>query len=299
MKTILNNDVFNGRKCLLIIIYLCFYLSSCTHESMDDLSVMTYNIRYASFNEDQENWNNRKEGVVNLLHQHDFVGLQEATPVQINDIMEAVGEEYGLISRTREKDPTQGEASPLLFKKDKWQIIDSGTFWLSSTPDIPGSNTWGAAYNRVVSYGIFKSRDSKDSIMVVNTHYDHVSQEARIKSTILIKNRLGNYINKLPFVFMGDLNVEDNNDVYAYINAEMKLKDSYREIQPEFSFQDNTFHGWISDTAISRIDYIFINNLISVRTAKVNMSKSKNMYPSDHLPLEAVISIVDTSSPVP
>jgi hypothetical protein len=87
MKTILNNDVFNGRKCLLINIYLCFYLSSCTHESMDDLSVMTYNIRYASFNEDQENWNNRKEGVVNLLHQHDFVGLQEATPVQINDII--------------------------------------------------------------------------------------------------------------------------------------------------------------------------------------------------------------------
>jgi endonuclease/exonuclease/phosphatase family metal-dependent hydrolase len=293
MNTFFKNHLHNSLIWLVFLICLSFQLNSCTQEKITEINIMTFNIRYSSFNDNQENWNNRKEGVISILPQHDFIGLQEATPIQVKDIMEAVGDEYGLISRTREADPELGEASPILYKKERWQLIESETFWLSSSPDVPGSNTWGAAFSRVVSYGIFRSTSSSDSIMVVNTHYDHVCQEARIKGTSLIYKRLGNYIAEYPFVFMGDLNVKDDNEVYNYITSQMYLKDSYREIHPEYSINDNTFHGWKSDTAFNRIDYIFINDKLSVKEAVVNMTKVNNMYPSDHLPVEVVVLFKD------
>ena len=293
MNTFFKKYLSNSLIWLAVIIFLSFQLNSCTQEKTNDINIMTYNIRYASFNDNQENWNNRKDGVISLLHEHDFIGLQEATPVQIKDIKNALGNEYGLISRSREVDPEQGEASPVLYRKDLWELLDSGTFWLSATPDIPGSNTWGAAYNRVSSYGLFKSKEGRDSILVINTHLDHICQEARIKGTKLIHERLGIFIDKYPSVFMGDLNVEDNNEVYAYITSEMKLKDSYREVHPKFSIRDNTFHGWESDTANIRIDYIFINHRISAKEVRVDMTKVNHSYPSDHFPVEAELVIKD------
>jgi endonuclease/exonuclease/phosphatase family metal-dependent hydrolase len=254
-----------------------------------EINVLSYNIRFASFDNGPQNWNQRKEGVYEVLKGHDFIGLQEVLPVQMEDIRNNTGNDYSILFRTREADPSIGEGSPLLFNKNRWNVISSGFFWLSGTPEIPGSNTWGAAFNRLVTFGVFRHITSGDSLLVINTHFDHISQSAREKSVSLILEKFKSKIVEMPVVFLGDLNVTPDNPAYQKIISEASLTDSYQLIHPNDNVSGATFHGWSSDPPIERIDYIFVSRFLSVKSSEVLHDRYNGNYPSDHFPLNSIL----------
>jgi endonuclease/exonuclease/phosphatase family metal-dependent hydrolase len=255
------------------------------------LNVMTYNIRYASDQPETHSWNNRRDGIVEIFSGVDIAGLQEVLPIQV-EYLKAKLPGYRMIYRSREKDPQDGEGVPLLYRQDQFAMLDSGIFWLSGTPEVAGSNTWQAACNRIVTWCRLRDIPSGREFFVFNTHLDHVSQYAREMSIRLILDYISKMASGLPVILMGDFNVEEDNVVYRTI-TEYGLKDAYREIHPVSDSTDLTFHGWRSETGLSRIDYIFVSHEIKIRNAEVIRKKIHGIYPSDHLPVISEIEVAD------
>jgi endonuclease/exonuclease/phosphatase family metal-dependent hydrolase len=268
---------------------ISFLLAICLSFSLNAqvVDVLSFNIRYGSFNNNSENWDQRKEGVISVLKGYDFVGMQEVLPVQMDNIGGSMKNEYSWFFRTREADPAKGEGCPIMYNKTRWEVIDSGHFWLSETPEIPGSNTYGAAFPRMVSYGFFRTFISGDSILVINTHFDHISQTAREKSIDLIIKKFSDEILRMPVILMGDLNVEPDNPVYQKILSTSILADSFRSMNPSESVIGATFHGWKTDPPVDRIDYIFCSPSLKIKSSKVLHDKYNGMFPSDHFPLNS------------
>jgi endonuclease/exonuclease/phosphatase family metal-dependent hydrolase len=143
----------------------------------------------------------------------------------------------------------------------------------------------------VVTFGIFQEKTSSDSVLVINTHFDHVSQVARENSIDLILSRFDKYIKAMPLIFMGDLNVSPDNKVYRKIMDSGTLTDSYYTIHPGKSIEGATFHGWNNDFSAGRIDYIFLSGKLDVKSSEVIHFRYKGEFPSDHLPVHSVLSI--------
>jgi endonuclease/exonuclease/phosphatase family metal-dependent hydrolase len=277
------------KKSVFILSFLFALLFTGLSTSGQDINILTYNIRFASFDGVPQNWDKRKEGVYKILKGHDFIGMQEVVPVQMDDIAKNLGDEYSYLFRTRETDPEKGEGCPVLYNKNRWELKTSGFFWLSGTPEIQGSNTWGAAFNRLVTYGIFRERVSGDSILVINTHFDHISQSARENSVDLILQRFSKYVTEMPVVFMGDLNVTPDNPAYREILAGASLTDSYIFKHHPETIKGATFNGWEAKTPVERIDYIFVSPYLKVKCSKVLHDQYKGNYPSDHFPLNTIL----------
>jgi endonuclease/exonuclease/phosphatase family metal-dependent hydrolase len=277
------------QKSHSFLFFCLIFLINTAHAQ--EINVLTYNIRYASFNNNPENWNLRRDGVCSVLKGHDFIGLQEVLPVQMQYITQVINAEYGVLFRTRDADSTHGEGSPILYNKSRWMLLSNGFFWLSDTPEIPGSNTWGAAFPRMASFGFFRNINTGDSILVMNTHFDHISQAAREKSIGLILTKYNRQINSIPVVFMGDLNITPDNQVYINILSGSSLVDSYLMIHPDKSETGATFHGWTSETPGNRIDYIFVSPFFAVESSRVEYVKFNDKYPSDHFPVNTILRI--------
>lgn len=247
---------------------------------------MTFNIRFDNPGDGENAWSQRMDMVTGIMEDYpcDFIGLQEVLPGQLQDISDRLPQ-YNSIFRTREISAEEGEASPILYDPDRWLLLSSGTFWLSDTPYEPGSNTWEAACNRIATWGRFRNKDDKKTIFVLNTHFDHVSQKAREKSIQLILEKIFFLSEGSPVVFMGDLNVEEDNPVYDLTITEGGFTDAYRAKHPEPSDKDLTFNGWQPGEGISRIDYIFTSTEFAIKNARVIKTMILNRYPSDHFPV--------------
>jgi endonuclease/exonuclease/phosphatase family metal-dependent hydrolase len=270
---------------------LLFILIPLNLSVAQEIRVLTFNIRYASFDSPPQNWDGRKQGVFNILRGNDFIGMQEVVPVQMNEIAGYLGSEYSYIYRTRDADSTRGEGCPVIYDNTRWKALRNGYFWLSGTPDIPGSNTWNAAFPRMVTYGVFRNIVSGDSVVVVNTHFDHIAQEARERSVELILSFFSGDIASKPFIFMGDLNVNPSNQAYSRIMENGNLKDSFLSAGETDEFRGSTFHGWKPDVPTERIDYIFVNDRLKIRSCKVIHDKYMDNYPSDHFPVNGIFDL--------
>jgi len=262
---------------------------SCDNKTFD-IRIMTYNIRYAAQNNNIHDWTERRDGVVTILSSADIAGLQEVLPEQKDYLLEQLTG-YGMVFRTRESDPFTGEGVPILYNKEVFAVIDSGTFWLSDTPEKPGSNTWGAACNRVTTWALFAHDKSTKKFYVFNTHLDHVSQEAREKSIDLIIHRIDDSTDNLPVILLGDFNVEEHNLVYQKIIEHGELKDAFTEDHSISAERDMTFHGWDPAQKARRIDYVFVSEHFNVKETKVIQSMFGGQYPSDHLPVSILLAL--------
>lgn len=268
-------------KKLAVLVGLLIGLFSCVPD--EPVRVMSFNIRYATPSDSLNYWEYRKDLVVSLLQTQasDFVGIQEALPGQI-DYLSRELEGYEFIWRTREINPEEGEAVPLLYLPRKWKLIQSETFWLSGTPDLPGSNTWNGACNRVATWGLFESLKTGKRLLVCNTHFDHISQEARLNGARLIKTRLKGLFPEDPIVFMGDLNGKPNNPAVTALTDEWM--DPYPNFYPDDTLM-GTFHGFTGNPVGRRIDYILVYRLDAVSHMEILRDHRDGFYPSDHFPV--------------
>ena len=271
-------------KRLLLISFLLFssFLYSQT------VNVMSYNIKYDNKHDSVNNWELRKEKMVELIQYYnaDFIGLQESLLHQHSYLKQELGH-FNLIGVGRDDGKDKGEFSPILFNHNKYKLIKSSTFWLSETPGTP-STGWDAALNRVCTYGLFEDIVSKKKIWIFNTHFDHVGNEARSKSTRLIVKKI-NELNShnYPVVLMGDLNLTPEKEPIQFLKS--TLKDAKEISKSSFYGPNGTYNGFKNDIINVRIDYIFTKYIEVHSFIHIDDRLNTNNHISDHYPVLANI----------
>lgn len=241
-----------------------------------DVTVMSYNVYY-KYDEA------RKDNVIANIRHHnpDSFGLQEATPEWIEAVATAMPE-YAYVGVGRDIDGG-GEASPVFYKKDKYELIDSGTFWLSKTPQKP-SRGWDAMFNRICTYVVLRNKETRFVYAHFNAHFDHMGVIARLESVTVVTEKISKICNTFPAVFTGDLNDYEGGDMYNRV-----IESGFRDTKQLAETADDkpTFHGY-SDllTKEKPIDFIFVNAMATkVSTYKVDTAKYNGEYASDHHPV--------------
>jgi endonuclease/exonuclease/phosphatase family metal-dependent hydrolase len=290
----------------LLIFFSLFSCRGFTHLASSDgleLDVMTFNIRYGSANDGVNNWNNRSEMVFDIFRNYnpDIVGLQEALDFQITEIRKGT-RNYGRIGVGREDGKTEGEYSAILYRLDRFEVDESGTFWFSDTQEVPGSTHWGNACVRICTWARFTEKISGQAFYVFNLHLDHVSQSSREKSVGLLTERIGQRKHKDPFIVTGDFNAGENNPAILYMKGSVAfgegekskiphpMVDTFRVIHPDVKGV-GTFNEFKGIREGDKIDFIFATPDVKVLDAKIIYDNTNGRYPSDHFPVTATIEI--------
>ena len=168
-----------------------FWAASCSEPAKTELNWATFNVRYDNPGDSLNNWKNRKDRVAAFVKEQklDIVGMQEVLHNQLEDLKERLPE-YAEVGVGRKDGKTRGEYSPLFFRKDRFELLDSNTFWLSQYPDSVGFIGWDGACCRIATWAKLRDRQSGKVFMAVNTHFDHVGTQARTQSALLIIEKI-------------------------------------------------------------------------------------------------------------
>ena len=270
------------KKTLILILSGLFFVFNSCSNSPENINIMTYNIRLDTEADGINTWDNRKEGVLSLIKEEsvDILGIQEGLPSQIEYLSKEL-DGYSMIGEGRDGG-NNGEYSAIYYRNKKMSLIQTETFWLSETPEMP-SIGWDAAINRIVTLGIFKIKKSKKELIVYNTHFDHIGKIAREKSVGVILNHIKeNDFQNRPLIVMGDFNLSPEDLPIELLSKE--LNDSFKLFPVKNPV--GTFNGFDLDSKLlDRIDYIFTKNIKITNYKHLNKKLSSGLWPSDHLPI--------------
>ncbi len=252
------------------------------------IRIMSFNIRCANVGKDS--WEDRI-GIVSqtiLESGADSVGVQEATPEWMGTLKETVGEKYAYVGVGRDDGDNEGEYSAIFYRKDKYKAIDSGTFWLSETPDKV-SFGWDAACRRVCTWAVLENIETGEKYVHLNSHFDHVGIAARKNSVDLIVNKAKEYT-ALPVVFTADMNVKQGSTNYNQFVDSGVLRDT-KFVAPDTmdycTYHDTKPQNHTDDV----IDYVMINEHFDALSYKVVTEGVDGRFVSDHYPVYADLVI--------
>ncbi|HJQ80643.1 MAG TPA: endonuclease/exonuclease/phosphatase family protein, partial [Lacipirellulaceae bacterium] len=241
----------------------------------------------------------RRERAIRVIRESlpDILGVQEARHLQIEDLQSAL-REFDFYGIGRDDGKTEGEYSGIFYLKDRFRELDAGSFWLSATPEKPGTTFYTApdAVPRIASWVRLADSKSGREIFVLNMHWDHISVPAREQSAQLVRRRLTDLAEGLPAIVMGDLNApEDSKAVTELVGAKgatgRRLVDSFRAVHPERTREESTFSAWSGRTAGSRIDFILHTDEFTPTAASIVRSSYDGHWPSDHYPVAATLRL--------
>jgi endonuclease/exonuclease/phosphatase family metal-dependent hydrolase len=271
-------------------IFFLFLLFAACSAAAQTVNVMTYNIRYDNPNDGINQWSNRKEKVFNLVKKYhpDILGVQEALVHQLKDMAGNIPG-YTYIGVGRDDGKEKGEFSAILYRADRFDVLEQNTFWLSETPEIPGSKSWDAAITRVATWARMRDKKSKREFVVINTHFDHIGKEAREKSAGLLKSKASKLANELPLIITGDFNCTRDEPPYQVMIAPSKvvLTDAAPQNSP------GTFCNFgVNSMECRPIDYIFHTPQWRSEHYNVIQDNDGKNYPSDHLPVYVELSLM-------
>lgn len=282
-------------KKLVYSLLIALFVSACSTKPLD-VNVMTFNIRLDHAGDSLNNWQYRKDVAAQAVRENniDILGMQEVLVNQMNDLKERLPE-YTAVGVAREDGVDKGEFSPLFYKKDKFSEMESGTFWVSETPEIAGSKGWDASYIRVATWAILEEKETGKQIFAINTHLDNDGLIARKEGGNLIIKKAQELGKGLPIILTGDFN--DTPDSEAIRNITDTTHPNYlidsKSIAVKKSGTDWTFHdfGRLPENKRPLIDYIFISNQIKVQDYIVLPDMIDGTYLSDHKPVVAKLRI--------
>jgi endonuclease/exonuclease/phosphatase family metal-dependent hydrolase len=267
-------------------------LFSCTNESLP-LRVMTFNIRYNNPDDSLNNWQYRTDVAAETILEYDvdLLGTQEVLVNQLCDLKERLPQ-YAAIGVGRADGKEAGEYGAIFYKKDKFEVEKSGTFWLSETPEVAGSKGWDGACERVATWAILKEKHSRKQLFFINTHLDHVGKIARREGVKLLLERAKTESNGLPVIITGDFNASPESEAIQQVLTDGKFFDT-RLLAPSVPEINSTFHGFGKAPAEEReiIDYVFVTKDVIVNTYSVLPEKRNDIYLSDHTPVYVEIII--------
>ena len=247
----------------LNLIFVLFISIICLNaQTVKEMKVSSFNIRYDNSSDaDAGNgWVNRCPVIANMIlfHDLDIVGTQECKSNQVDDLNRALAN-YSYVGRGRGTNPTDDEYSAIFYKTDKFNLIKSGNFWLSETPDVP-SKGWDASLNRICSWGEFEEKETGFKFFTFNLHMDHIGTDARKYGAKLTVEKIKEIAEDAPVLLTGDFNVSQENEVYTIFTNCRLLSDAY-VLSPIVYAPNGTFNGFnIANTTRDRIDHIFITD---------------------------------------
>ena len=268
-------------------------------QAAEPIAVMTFNIRYGTAKDGDDDWAHRKAMLFAMLRREspDLIGLQEALRFQIDEIVAAVPG-YGVVGVGRDDGRAAGEASAILYRAARFHVAESGTFWFSDTPDVVASKTWGNRITRISTWARLIDRDGS-AFWHFNLHLDHESQPSREKSTALLLQRVAaRRYPAEPVLVTGDFNVgEGNHAIHTLVGAPGRAADAappafvdtYRVLHPKDT-EVGTFTAFKPGaTTGDKIDYILVQPGTTTQGATIVRTGENGHYPSDHFPVTATI----------
>lgn len=261
------------------------------------LRVMSFNVRYNNPNDGENAWPHRKERVASMvrLYDADLVGVQEALKEMLDELAGLLPG-YAWVGVGRADGREEGEYSAIYYREDRLELLDHDTFWLSETPDTPGSKSWDAAIERIVTWAHFRDRRTGETFYHFNTHFDHVGEQARAESARLILRRIRERAGGAPVVLTGDFNTLPDSDPYRILTEPGEapggtLRDAIDASRHGHHGPTSTWNGFSAIEPGRRIDFIFVNGPIDVRQHAILDDSWDGRFPSDHLPVLAEIEV--------
>lgn len=271
-------------------IILLYLLMIPFNVSNDSVKVISFNVRYGEADDGSNSWIYRKNVLFDFIRNEnaDFLGLQEAMMFQIEEILKHCPG-YRYVGQTREADGISGEATPILYRESAYELIEQGNLWLSETPEVPASKSWDSALPRIFTWARFRRKNDGKYLIVYNTHFDHLGEQARFQSSKAIIDHMRQHFRNNDIILMGDFNALEESEPVGYLagNHTMPLRDAYRNLHPVKEERDMTFYGWNEHTAGTgkRIDYVFYTGSLKPQEAYVSDYHLDLHYPSDHMPV--------------
>lgn len=275
-------------KISLLSVLIAFKCTS-AYGQFSKLKVLSFNLRYNNPNDGENSWPNRSELVKNFLWSEspDIIGFQEVLHNEVLELDRALfnynfsERQYTRIGVGREDGKTKGEYSPIYFRSNRFQLISSQNVWLSQAPDKP-SKGWDAACERIATFALLFDEELKDTLLVVNAHWDHVGVVARQESAKLILNEMNNYASIQNIILMGDFNCTPEDP------ALKKLRAEFSDAGIGTSSKVGTFNNFerAANPKAPRIDYVFykLKNL-GFHSYKVGNTNVNEPLLSDHFPI--------------
>ena len=271
------------------------------------LRVMCFNVRYGTADDGPNRWEHRSHLAARAIRRFDpdLLGVQEALRFQADALREALPG-YGFVGAGRDDGRDAGEFCPVFFRRGRFERIDAGHFWLSESPERPGSRGWDADLPRVATWA--KLRDLRarredsgaaDAILFLNTHWDYAGKRARTESARLMRRTIDAIQpSGGPAIVVGDFNGTEDDEPYAQLlrgqgdetDRGPSLVDSYRQVHPQRLAQEATFHGFTGGREGSRIDWILHTGDLRTVEAGIDPFHEDGRYPSDHFPITAILA---------
>jgi endonuclease/exonuclease/phosphatase family metal-dependent hydrolase len=272
----------------------------------NDIRVMSFNIRFARVGHTEaapeNNWADakhpRRERTIRVIREStpDLLGVQEAREVQINDLKEALPE-YEFYGIGRDDGKAGGEFSGIYFLKDRFTRKDAGSFWLSDTPDQPGTTFSYNKLPRIASWVRLVDNKSSREFVFLNMHWDHQDPSAREKTGALVRERLKTIAADVPAIVAGDINSHEDTKAFTALvgtpDEGRKLLDCYRDLHPERTKNEATFDDWKGTIKGSRIDFVLHTDEFKPVAADIIRTSYEGLWPSDHYPVTATLRLND------
>jgi endonuclease/exonuclease/phosphatase family metal-dependent hydrolase len=267
-------------------------------EGRADIRVMSFNIRYGTAQDGENHWDRRKEFLAETVKafRPDLLGTQETLGFQRDFLAEKLPG-YAVLGVGREDGGDKGEMTALFYRRDRFQPLNSGHFWLSETPDVVGSKSWDSSLPRMVTWVKLRDATRPDAapLLFLNTHFDHIGKVARLESARLIRARLQTLGIGCAVVVTGDFNAGEGSEPYQALFGPsdvggIVLADSYRIAHPERKPDEGTFSNFKgTETGGARIDWIAVSTDWQVVSAGIDRTAREGRTPSDHFPITAVL----------
>lgn len=261
-----------------------------------DVKAMTFNLRYKNNNDPSPHtWDERVPTIRRLINMEkpDIIGTQEVTYTQLQDLKNVLPK-YDWIGLGREGG-NRGEYSAIFYKERDYAVLEYDHFWLSDTPEVIGSKTWGNRIPRMVTWAKFLDKKSNKQFYFVNTHFDHQSTNAREKSAELIVEVTKEFDQELPVILTGDFNAGPGSIPHQILTADEAYDDLFNTAEIRINEHLGTFNGFNNPTgggANNRIDWVLgKGNLITNEIEIINYQK-QGQFPSDHFPVMADITFI-------
>jgi endonuclease/exonuclease/phosphatase family metal-dependent hydrolase len=260
------------------------------------LKVMTLNIRYDNPEDSLYAWPNRTRIICNFLKNEkpDLLGMQEVLAHQY-EFLDSVLTDYSSVGVGRTDGAKEGEMNPVFFRKDRFELIRTRTFWLSDSTEVAGSKAWDSGLPRIVTWTELSEKTTHEHFYFFNTHFAHDSDSARIMSSELLLNKVDSIASGFPFVITGDLNMLISDKGYEILTGPYEsvplLSDTYAVTEKRPVGPAYTFNGFAEDKSSGRVDYVFVRNGMKVLEHRTFIKKERGIYISDHWPVMATVSL--------
>lgn len=271
------------RRTLLLLL-----AAGLTAAAADPLRVMSFNVRYPAKGDGPDLWDLRKDFLVETIRKHrpDIMGTQELFYEQGEYIVKALPEYvwFGVSRRGNKEDEHMG----VFVRKDRFDIAESGNFWLSETPDTPGSMSWNVTLPRMVTWAVLKDKSSGRELHYFNTHFPHRREDAqaRVECAKVLAARIAKVPRNATVVLTGDFNTGAGTEPYQVLTA---LLDDVRPKVANPLGPEGTFHGFRGTPGAERIDWILTRGALKPVSYEAITDNRAGRYPSDHFPVQAVL----------